>query len=178
MWRDHGQSQKYFHDLEGYNGRLDALQAGILQVKLGHLKSWNEQRRLKASQYDRLLSDCDAIGLPFEPSWSRSVYHLYVIRTSDREGLMKHLKEAGIGTGIHYPVPLHLQKAYASLNYSVGDFPVAESAASEIVSLPMFPQLLSRQQEKVSDEIGAFLALARQAAGADLAPRELEKTNV
>lgn len=178
MWRDHGQSQKYFHDLEGYNGRLDALQAGILQVKLGHLKSWNEQRRLKASQYDRLLSDCDAIGLPFEPSWSRSVYHLYVIRTSDREGLMKHLKEAGIGTGIHYPVPLHLQKAYASLNYSVGDFPVAESAASEIVSLPMFPQLLSRQQEKVSDEIGAFMALARQAAGADLAPRELEKTNV
>jgi dTDP-4-amino-4,6-dideoxygalactose transaminase len=178
MWRDHGQSQKYFHDLEGYNGRLDALQAGILQVKLGHLKSWNEQRRLKAAQYDQLLSDCDAIGLPFEPSWSRSVYHLYVIRTSDREGLMKHLKEAGIGTGIHYPVPLHLQKAYASLNYSVGDFPVAESAASEIVSLPMFPQLLSRQQEKVSDEIGAFMALARQAAGADLAPRELEKTNV
>jgi dTDP-4-amino-4,6-dideoxygalactose transaminase len=177
MWRDHGQSHKYFHDLEGYNGRLDALQAGILQIKMGHLKSWNEQRRLKAAEYSRLLSDCDAIGLPFEPSWSRAVYHLYVIRTSDRDGMMKHLKEAGIGTGIHYPVPLHLQKAYTSLNYSVGDFPVTESAASEIVSLPMFPQLMPRQQKRVADEIGSFMAPVRQSAAGAVAPWDREKTN-
>ena len=178
MWRDHGQSEKYFHDLEGYNGRLDALQAGILHVKLGHLKSWNEQRRLKAAEYRRLLSDCTAVGLPIEPSWSRAVYHLYVLRTSDRAGIMKHLKEAGIGSAIHYPVPLHLQKAYTSLNYRVGDFPVTESAASEIVSLPMFPQLTTRQQKRVAEEIFAFTASAQQKAIAESAPWDLEKTNV
>jgi dTDP-4-amino-4,6-dideoxygalactose transaminase len=156
MLRDHGQSRKYFHDLEGYNGRLDALQAGILHTKLGHLNSWNEQRRLKAAEFNRLLADCDAVGLPFEPSWSRGVCHLYVIRAGDREGLMKHLREAGIGSAIHYPVPLHLQKAYLSLNYSVGDFPVTESAAAEIISLPMYPQLTSTQQERVAAEVRSF----------------------
>jgi dTDP-4-amino-4,6-dideoxygalactose transaminase len=156
MLRDHGQSRKYFHDLEGYNGRLDALQAGILQVKLSRLKSWNEQRRYKAAEYYRLLSDCDAIGLPWEPSWSRGIYHLYVIRTSDRENLMKYLNGVGIGSAIHYPVPLHLQKAYASLNYSPGDFPVAESASAEIVSIPMFPHLTEQQQARVAEEILAF----------------------
>lgn len=156
MLRDHGQSQKYFHDLEGYNGRLDALQAGILQIKLEHLKSWNDQRRLKAAEYNRLLADCDAVALPFEPSWSRAVYHLYVIRTSDRQGLMKHLKRSGIGSAIHYPVPLHLQRAYVSLNYTAGDFPATESAAGEIVSLPMFPQLTSTEQERVATEIETF----------------------
>ncbi len=156
MLRDHGQSRKYFHDLEGYNGRLDALQAGILHTKLGHLNSWNEQRRLKAAEFNRLLADCDAVGLPFEPSWSRGVCHLYVIRAGDREGLMKHLREAGIGSAIHYPVPLHLQKAYLSLNYSAGDFPVTESAAAEIISLPMYPQLTSMQQERVAAEVRSF----------------------
>jgi dTDP-4-amino-4,6-dideoxygalactose transaminase len=169
MLRDHGQSRKYFHDLEGYNGRLDALQAGILHTKLGHLNSWNEQRRLKAAEYDRLLADCDAVGLPFEPSWSRGVCHLYVIRAGDREGLMKHLREAGIGSAIHYPVPLHLQKAYLSLNYSAGDFPVTESAAAEILSLPMYPQLTSTQQEKVAAAVTAFAAQSRlEPAGAEL----------
>ena len=95
MLRDHGQSRKYYHDIEGYNGRLDALQAGILHVKLGHLKSWNELRRSKAVEYNRLLANCDAVGLPWEPSWSRGVYHLYVIRTSDREGI----DEASQGCG-------------------------------------------------------------------------------
>jgi len=156
MLRDHGQSKKYFHDIEGYNGRLDALQAGILHTKLGHLKSWNEQRRSKAAEFNRLLADCDAVGLPFEPSWSRGVYHLYVIRAGDREGLMKHLKEAGIGSAIHYPVPLHLQKAYLLHNYSAGDFPVTESAAAEIISLPIYPQLTSEQQERVAAEVTAF----------------------
>ena len=167
MIRDHGQSRKYFHDVEGYNGRLDAIQAGILHTKLGHLKAWNEQRRLKAAEYTRLLSDCDAISLPHEPSWSRGVYHLYVIRSSDREGLMKHLREAGIGSAIHYPVPLHLQRAYVSLSYSEGDFPVTESAAAEIVSLPMYPQLTSEQQEKVASEVRSFCTVPRQkSAGA------------
>ena len=129
---------------------------GILHTKLGHLKSWNEQRRAKAAEFNRLLADCDAVGLPFEPSWSRGVYHLYVIRAGDREGLMKHLREAGIGSAIHYPVPLHLQKAYLSLNYSAGDFPVTESAAAEIISLPMYPQLTSTQQERVAAEVRSF----------------------
>jgi len=156
MVRDHGQSRKYYHDIEGYNGRLDALQAGILHIKLGHLKNWNLQRREKAAEYGRLLSGCDAIRLPWEPSWSRGVYHLYVLRITDRDGLMRHLKEAGIGSAIHYPVPLHMQRAYLSLNYSIGEFPVTESAAAEIVSLPMYPQLMSTQQEKVAAEVVKF----------------------
>jgi dTDP-4-amino-4,6-dideoxygalactose transaminase len=162
MIRDHGQSRKYFHDVEGYNGRLDAIQPGILHTKLGHFKSWNQQRRLKAAEYNRLLSDCDAIGLPYEPSWSRGVSHLYGIRTSDREGLMKHLKEAAIDSAIHHPVPLHLQSAYVSLNYSADDFPVTESAAAEILSLPMFPQLTSAQQEKVAAQVTSFSTKLQQ----------------
>ena len=124
MLRDHGQAKKYYHDVEGYNGRLDAIQAGILHVKLGHLAKWNFQRRDHAAEYHRLLTiaDCGVIA-PHEPSWSKAVYHLYVVRTEDREAFMNHLKEAGIGTAIHYPIPLHLQKAYASLNYQTGRFP-------------------------------------------------------
>jgi dTDP-4-amino-4,6-dideoxygalactose transaminase len=157
MLRDHGQSKKYYHNLEGYNGRLDALQAGILHAKLGHLAKWNAQRRERAAEYNRLFAAADeTVGSPFEPSWSRAVYHLYVIRTDDREGMMNHLKKAGIGTGIHYPIPLHLQKAYSSLHYGVGDFPAAERVAAEIVSLPMFPQLTAEQQGRVADEILAF----------------------
>jgi dTDP-4-amino-4,6-dideoxygalactose transaminase len=153
MLRDHGSVKKYYHDMEGYNGRLDAIQAGLLHVKLPHLAGWNAQRRDRAAGYNQSLASNKVVTLPFEPAWSRAVYHLYVIRTSDREGMMNHLKTAGIGTGIHYPIPLHLQKAYASLNYSEGDFPVAERVASEIVSLPMFPQLTVQQQAKVVEEI-------------------------
>jgi dTDP-4-amino-4,6-dideoxygalactose transaminase len=155
--RDHGQAKKYFHDVEGYNGRLDALQAGFLHAKLPHLAEWNTQRRALAAEYNRLLASDGAIIVPFEPSWSRAVYHLYVIRTNDRDDLMNHLKNAGIGTGLHYPVPLHLQKAYASLKYSQGDFPVAESAATEILSLPMFPQLTAGQQQRIVDQVLASL---------------------
>jgi len=158
MLRDHGQVKKYYHDVEGYNGRLDAIQAGILHAKLGHLAKWNSQRRVRAAEYNRLLAGNEAVSLPCEPSWSKAVYHLYVIRASDRDGLISHLKEAGIGTGIHYPIPLHLQKAYASLNYSLGDFPAAECASAEIVSLPMFPQLTQEQQARVADEIRVFTA--------------------
>jgi len=157
MVRDHGQAKKYYHDMEGYNGRLDAIQAGLLHVKLLHLAKWNAERRKRAAEYNRLLSSMDgAVTLPFEPSWSRAVYHLYVVRTADREGLMEHLKQAGIGTGIHYPIPLHLQKAYAGMNYRKGDFPATEKAAAEIVSLPMFPQLTAEQQARVAEEILNF----------------------
>lgn len=156
MLRDHGQAKKYFHDIEGYNGRLDAIQAGLLSVKLAHLAKWNEQRRKRAAEYNRLLAGIDEIILPFEPSWSRAVYHLYVVRVADRDGLMEHLKAAGIGTGIHYPVPLHLQRPYAELNYTRQDLPVASRIAEEIVSLPMFPQLKAEQQALVANEIQVF----------------------
>jgi dTDP-4-amino-4,6-dideoxygalactose transaminase/acetyltransferase-like isoleucine patch superfamily enzyme len=156
MLRDHGQVKKYYHDMEGYNGRLDAIQAGLLNVKLSHLPTWNGQRRDRAAEYNRLLADNTTVILPHEPSWSRAVYHLYVIRTKDRDGMMDHLKKAGIGTGIHYPIPLHLQKAYATLKYAVGAFPVTERVASEIVSLPMFPQLTQQQQARVVAEIHSF----------------------
>ncbi len=176
MLRDHGQVKKYYHDMEGYNGRLDAIQAGLLHVKLPHLEGWNASRRERAVLYNELLANDEALGLPFEPSWSKAVYHLYVVRTADREGLMNHLKEAQIGTGIHYPIPLHLQKAYLSLNYSQGDFPVAERVAPEIVSLPMFPQLTEAQQARVVEEILAFTSKAgRKSASIDdssLAPAE------
>ena len=156
MLRDHGQVKKYHHDMEGYNGRMDAIQAGLLHAKLRRLEGWNAQRRDRAAEYKRLLAKNAAVILPYEPSWSRSVYHLYVIRTSARDDMMNHLRSAGIGTGLHYPIPLHLQKAYAALNYSQGDFPVAERLAAEIISLPMFPHLTVQQQAKVAEEILAF----------------------
>jgi dTDP-4-amino-4,6-dideoxygalactose transaminase len=156
LLRDHGQSRKYYHEVEGYNGRLDAIQAGLLQTKLAHLAKWNTQRRERAAEYDRLLANNESIMLPYEPSWSRAVYHLYVIRTDDRDGMIKHLKKVAIGTGIHYPIPLHLQKAYASLNYTPRDFPVAGRVADEIVSLPMFPQLTANQQARVAEEVLTF----------------------
>jgi dTDP-4-amino-4,6-dideoxygalactose transaminase len=152
--RDHGQAKKYYHDMEGYNGRLDAMQAGFLHVKLAHLANWNAARRERAAEYDKLLLAAEgSVIRPFEPSWSRAVYHLYVVRTPDRDGMIKHLKEAGIATGIHYPIPLHMQKAYDYLNYRQGDFPVSEKAASEIVSLPMFPTLQAEQQSRVVREM-------------------------
>jgi len=169
MLRDHGQAKKYYHDVEGYNGRLDAIQTGILSVKLKHLPEWSAKRRERAGEYKRLFTASEGkIQVPFEPSWSRAVYHLYVIRTSDREGMMNHLKKAGIGTGIHYPIPLHLQKAYAPLSYRLGDFPAAERVAAEILSLPMFPQLTADQQARVVEEILAFVSkTARKQAEVD-----------
>jgi dTDP-4-amino-4,6-dideoxygalactose transaminase len=156
MLRDHGQAKKYYHDVEGYNGRLDAIQAGLLHVKLAHLAEWNARRRELAAEYNQLLASNEAVVCPWEPSWSRSVYHLYVIRTTERDAMIENLKEAGIGTGIHYPVPLHLQKAYSGLNYKPEDFPVATRVAAEIVSLPMFPQLSGDQQAIVVNAVQAF----------------------
>jgi dTDP-4-amino-4,6-dideoxygalactose transaminase len=158
MIRDHGQAKKYYHDIEGYNGRLDAIQAGLLHVKLQHLAKWNEQRSQRAAEYHRLFEAAgNPVEAPYEPSWSRAVYHLYVVRTDDREGLMGHLKDAGIGTGIHYPIPLHLQKAYRGLNYKLGDFPITERAAEAIVSLPMFPNLTADQQARVVEAVHGFV---------------------
>jgi dTDP-4-amino-4,6-dideoxygalactose transaminase len=158
MLRDHGQAKKYYHDMEGYNGRLDSIQTGILSVKLKHLAGWNAQRRERAAEYNRLLAESDAaIQAPYEPSWSRAAYHLYVIRTEDREGLIAHLGKAGIGTGIHYPIPLHRQRAYENLGYKAGDFPVCEKIAAMIVSLPMFPTLTVEQQARVVRELFHFV---------------------
>jgi dTDP-4-amino-4,6-dideoxygalactose transaminase len=163
MLRDHGQAKKYYHDVEGYNGRLDAIQAGILHVKLARLAEWNEQRREHAAEYRRLISKADInLIAPFEPAWSRAVYHLYVVRVHDRDGLMNDLKQAGIGTGIHYPIPLHLQNAYKALGYQSGDFPVCERVAETIVSLPMYPQLTREQQVRTVQETVA--SLSRQGA--------------
>jgi dTDP-4-amino-4,6-dideoxygalactose transaminase len=162
MLRDHGQATKYYHDIEGYNGRLDSLQAGLLHVKLNHLAAWNEKRRDRAAVYKRLLEgDHLGVVVPYEPSWSKGVYHLYVVRVKDRAGLMNQLTSKGIGTGIHYPIPLHLQKAYAPLKYQAGDLPIAERVSTEIVSLPMYPHLTAEQQARVVEEILNFVSLAR-----------------
>ncbi|HET7106145.1 MAG TPA: DegT/DnrJ/EryC1/StrS family aminotransferase [Candidatus Acidoferrum sp.] len=159
MIRDHGQAKKYYHDIEGYNGRLDSIQAGWLSVKLRHLAKWNESRRAHAHRYHELLADAkDAIVIPKEASWTKGVFHLYVVRVQDREAFQAALAEAGIGTGIHYPIPLHLQKAYENLNYKKGDFPVTERVASEIVSLPMFPQMTNGQLDEVAARVRELLS--------------------
>ncbi len=157
MMRDHGQARKYYHDMEGYNGRLDAIQAGFLRAKLRHLASWNEKRREVAARYNaRLNHGSTRLVLPYKPAWSRAVYHLYVVRTQERNELQEHLTKAGIGTGIHYPVPVHLQKPYRLMGFKEGDYPVAENAAAQILSLPMYPGLSLAQQERVIAEITRF----------------------
>jgi dTDP-4-amino-4,6-dideoxygalactose transaminase len=165
MIRDHGQAKKYYHDMEGYNGRLDSIQAGWLSVKLRHLAKWNESRRVHAHRYHELLAEVtEAVVLPIETSWTKGVYHLYVVRVQDREAFQAALAEAGIGSGIHYPIPLHLQKAYEHLKHRKGDFPVTERVSEEIVSLPMFPQLSGPQQEEVVAAVKEFVGLKTAAA--------------
>jgi dTDP-4-amino-4,6-dideoxygalactose transaminase len=157
MIRDHGQAKKYYHDMEGYNGRLDSIQAGWLSVKLRHLARWNEARRALAHRYHGHFADAeDFVIVPVEAAWTKGVYHLYVVRVQDREALQAHLAEAGISTGIHYPIPLHLQKAYEHLGYKQGAFPVTERVTSEIVSLPMFPQMTDQQQGEVIKHVKEF----------------------
>jgi dTDP-4-amino-4,6-dideoxygalactose transaminase len=149
MLRDHGQSAKYVHEIEGYNGRLDAIQAGILRVKLRDLANRNEQRRLRARRYRVLLSNLDLV-LPTVPRWSRPVFHLFVVRVANREEVQAQLAADGIGTGIHYPVPLHLCRAYSRLGFRAGDFPVAERVAQDVLSLPMYPELSQEAQRRVA----------------------------
>ncbi len=150
MIRDHGQSKKYHHLVEGYNGRLDAMQAAILRIKLGFLNDWNTSRRQAAARYQQLLGSAEVVRVPFEPSWSRGNYHLYVICSSERDELQKRLGALNIGTGLHYPIPLHLQDGYPNLGYKLGDFPVTERLAGEILSLPMYPQIVAQQQEQIA----------------------------
>jgi dTDP-4-amino-4,6-dideoxygalactose transaminase len=139
--------------MEGYNGRLDAIQCAMLQVKLRHLEDWNAGRRQAAARYRELLAGIDGVIIPYEPEISKAVYHLYVIRVADRDDMQKRLAAEKIGTALHYPVPLHLQNAYASLNFDEGDFPITEMVTAQILSLPMFPQLTSNQQSRVADSV-------------------------
>lgn len=158
MLRDHGQARKYYHDFEGYNGRLDAIQTGILRVKLKHLSDWNEKRRQKAYRYNEMFGQIDSLILPYEPSRTKGVYHLYIVRVQKREELQKYLSERGVATGLHYPIPLHLQKAYGGLGHIEGSFPVTEKVGKEILSLPMFPQITEDQQDEVVNRIKEFIS--------------------
>ena len=151
--REHGQSQKYIHETEGYNGRLHAIQAAFLRIKLQHLETWTEGRRRAAAWYREALDGIDGIDLPYEAEYARHVYHLYVIHTEQRDRLRDRLAARGIGTGLHYPVPLHLQRAYAHLGLAAGSFPVTERSAATCLSLPMFPELTQDQVGRVADAV-------------------------
>ena len=155
LLRDHGRTEKYVHEILGYGERLDALQAAILQAKLAHLPTWNARRRAIAARYYELLSDLP-LGLPASSIDCEPVYHLFVVRTSQRDALRQHLKSRGISTGVHYPLPLHLQPVFAELGYGTGDFPEAESAAREVLSLPMYPELTDAQLTRIAGAIREF----------------------
>jgi len=148
MLRDWGQESKYYHDLKGYNYRMEGMQGAVLRVKLKHLEMWTEARRRHAALYNKLLAD-GSVETPEEMLYARHVYHIYAVRTPQREALQRALNEKGIQTGIHYPIPVHLQKAYADLGYRRGDFPESERAANEVLSLPMYADLLDEQVVKV-----------------------------
>ena len=160
--RDHGQARKYYHDLEGYNGRLDAIQAAFLRIKLRHLSRWTEGRRRVAALYRAALADVGGdLVLPVEAPYATHVYHLFVVRAARRDALQAHLAARGIATGLHYPVPLHLQPAYRHLHLGRGAFPVAERAAETILSLPMYPELTESQVARVADAIREFYGSGR-----------------
>ena len=148
--RDWGQDRKYHHVLRGYNARLEGIQGAVLRVKLRHLDSWTDSRIRLAALYDRLLSDVDGVHLPTTLPDRRHVFHVYVVRVRDRDGFMAYLLARGVHTAIHYPFPVHTLPAYADLGFSAGDFPVAEQVASEVVSLPMYPELREDQVEEVA----------------------------
>lgn len=145
MLRNHGQAKKYYHEIEGYNSRCDELQAAALRIKLKYLPSWNEARRKHAQQYFELMSDVNRIILPKISNDCLSVFHLFVIQIENRNAVAQALAEKGIGTGLHYPVPLHLQKAYTNLNLTEGTFPETESCSKRLLSLPMYPELTEDQ---------------------------------
>lgn len=162
--RDHGQSAKYYHDIEGYNGRMDALQAAFLRVKLSRLNEWNQRRRQVARWYRERLSAIPDVQPLDWPDHVTPVYHLFVVRVPERAAAQIHLLDRGIGTGVHYPVPLHLQRAYQHLGLRPGAFPVAEAAAAEILSLPMFPELSEQQVDYVVEALATFFVGKRSGA--------------
>ena len=155
MLRNYGQEKRYYHTIKGFNSRLDEIQAAILLKKIQHLDTWTERRRDIAALYTSKIIN-DAIVKPVEAADRKHVYHLYVIRHPERDRLQTYLQDNGVQTVIHYPVPIHLQKAYKDLGYSEGDFPAAEKAAKEIISLPCFPQLSDEEINKVADLINNF----------------------
>ncbi len=157
LLRNHGQVKKYYHDLKGHNSRLDSIQAAVLSAKLPHLNKWNDKRRECAELYSRLLSETEVVT-PVELTENRHVYHLYVIRTKKRDDMLEYLKSKEIFCGIHYPISIHLQKAYEDLEYNKGDFPVTEEFAGQILSLPMFPELTEEQIRYTVENIKDFLS--------------------
>jgi dTDP-4-amino-4,6-dideoxygalactose transaminase len=153
--REHGSSTRYYHDEVGYNYRMEGIQGAVLDVKLRHLPAWTAARRRIAHRYHELLASTP-LALPLEASWAESAYHLYVVRHAKRDKLREHLQSKGVGTALHYPLPLHLQKCFADLGYKAGDFPVAEAAARECLSIPMYPELTDPQVEYVAAMIREF----------------------
>ena len=160
MLRDHAQKVRYHHEAVGFNYRMDAMQGAVLGVKLPHLDGWNARRREVARRYRELLADCDGVTLPREFPDRESVYHLFAIETDDRDALAGQLREAGVQTGLHYPIPVHLQPAYAHLGLGEGSFPHAERLARRCLSLPMHPGLTDDQVRYVADSVRAALPVA------------------
>ena len=147
--RDHGQSEKYYHTMVGWNCRMDGIQAAVLSVKLGYLEEWNRVRRARAQRYEQGLSALEEVGLPFAADYAHHVYHIYAVRVPERDEVIEVLRQNGIACGIHYPRPVHLQEAYRGLGYVSGDFPVAERIAGEFISLPMSAELGEAQVDYV-----------------------------
>jgi dTDP-4-amino-4,6-dideoxygalactose transaminase len=150
MLRDWGQEQRYHHVMKGFNYRMDGIQGAILRVKLRHLEDWTEARRAYARRYSSLLAGSQDFETPVEAASRRHVYHVYAVRSRDRDGLQRALQSEGIQSGLHYPIPVHLQKAHADLGYLPGDFPQSEAAAREMLSLPIYPEMTARQVEQVA----------------------------
>ncbi len=157
MIADHGSPRKYEHELAGFNSRLDTLQAVVLSAKLRRLAGWNAARRAAAARYGDLLSGCADVALPRTIPGNEHVWHLYVVRVPDRDRVLKELHAAGVGAGIHYPVPIHLTAAFAGLGYGQGSFPVAERTAGGLLSLPLFPEITADQQERVVSALTSAL---------------------
>lgn len=156
MLRNLGMQVKYHHEMKGFNNRLDTVHAAVLKVKLPHLDGWNEGRRQSAADYEELLRDFPVVT-PVVQNGCEHVYHLYVLRTPNRDALQRYLNEQGIATGLHYPIPIHLQEAFTDLGYGPGDFPITEQYAEEILSLPMYPELTRMQAQAVAAAIGDFM---------------------
>jgi dTDP-4-amino-4,6-dideoxygalactose transaminase len=159
VFRDHGQTRKYHHTMVGWNCRMDGIQGAVLRIKLRHLEQANALRRTHASRYDRALDRVKGVVTPFRSPDALHVYHIYAIRVKQRDEVIRLLGEKGIGCGIHYPIPVHLQEAYSSLGYQEGSFPIAERAAREFVSLPMFPQLTPAQVDIVVEAVKEVVGL-------------------